>query len=429
MKKFPLRKTLFILAAIGLLGLGGIGRAQNTIPSNGLPLPTPKIFLTGPDAAFFRTEIPFVDHVQDRTAASVLIEIAAGRDTEGGFFSLEFTGVREFEGMRDSLRYRPAAGESAEDSRTGVVRILKLGLMRFVNKTAAASRVDISLQASVKPTAVVDPWNFWVFSLGGNAMINGESSYQSQMWMGNLSANRVTPEWKIRLGANLYSNKSAYSYEGFDYESTSNSISVQSLVVRSIDDHWSIGATVSASSSTYTNIDFNLILKPAVEFDVFPYSESTKKQLRILYAVGPEVYRYLEETIFDKKKETLWSQSLSISLDLRQSWGSLSLSVSGSNYFHDFKKNNLSLNGGVSWRIFEGLNFNIEGRGARVRDQFALPKSGASLEEVLLQRRQLATGYSYFFSIGLSYAFGSVNSHVVNPRFGSGGGGGFMISF
>ena len=47
-------------------------------------------------------------------------------------------------------------------------------------------------------------------------------------------------------------------------------------------------------------------------------------------------------------------------------------------------------------------------------------KGGASLEEVLLQRRQLETTYNYFFQVGFSYSFGSIFSNVVNPRFGSG---------
>jgi len=47
------------------------------------------------------------------------------------------------------------------------------------------------------------------------------------------------------------------------------------------------------------------------------------------------------------------------------------------------------------------------------------PKGGASFEEILLQRRELATSYSYFASVGLSYSFGSIFSNVVNPRFGN----------
>jgi hypothetical protein len=45
-------------------------------------------------------------------------------------------------------------------------------------------------------------------------------------------------------------------------------------------------------------------------------------------------------------------------------------------------------------------------------------KSRSTLEEILLRRRQLATRYSYYGSVGLSYTFGSIFSNVVNPRFG-----------
>ena len=69
------------------------------------------------------------------------------------------------------------------------------------------------------------------------------------------------------------------------------------------------------------------------------------------------------------------------------------------------------------------MNFNIDGSGARIHDQLALPKGGATLEEILLQRRQLATTYNYYVSVGLSFSFGSTNSNVVNPRFGSSSGG------
>ena len=52
----------------------------------------------------------------------------------------------------------------------------------------------------------------------------------------------------------------------------------------------------------------------------------------------------------------------------------------------------------------------------------------ASLDEILLRLRELETTYSYRFSVGISYTFGSTQSNVVNPRFGDGGGG-ISISF
>jgi hypothetical protein len=75
------------------------------------------------------------------------------------------------------------------------------------------------------------------------------------------------------------------------------------------------------------------------------------------------------------------------------------------------------------------LNFNISGGGSRIRDQLSLVKGEASWEEVLLQRRQLGTGYNYYFSLGLSFTFGSTSSRVVNPRFGTGSGTSISISF
>ena len=38
-------------------------------------------------------------------------------------------------------------------------------------------------------------------------------------------------------------------------------------------------------------------------------------------------------------------------------------------------------------------------------------------EEILLQRRQVSTSYSYFAGVGITYTFGSIFNNVVNPRF------------
>jgi len=60
------------------------------------------------------------------------------------------------------------------------------------------------------------------------------------------------------------------------------------------------------------------------------------------------------------------------------------------------------------------------GGGSRIHDQLGLPKRGATEEEVLLHRREIATQYSFHAGFGLNYTFGSIYSNVVNPRFGSG---------
>ena len=110
-------------------------------------------------------------------------------------------------------------------------------------------------------------------------------------------------------------------------------------------------------------------------------------------------------------------------MELVRPWGTASVSLEGSHYFRNIKFYRLELEGEVSFRVWKGLRFNVDGGGSRIHDQLGLPAGGASLEEVLLRRRELETSFDYYFSVGLSLTFGSVRSQVVNPRFGAGEGG------
>ena len=138
--------------------------------------------------------------------------------------------------------------------------------------------------------------------------------------------------------------------------------------------------------------------------------------------------RYEEETIYEKMKENLWGESLSIILEVKQKWGTAGASLIGSHYFHDFSKNRVQLRGNLSLRLVRGLNLNMNANYSRIRDQLSLMRGDASLEEILLRRKEIGTTFRYSMSVGLSYTFGSTRSKVVNPRFGTGGGG-FSISF
>jgi hypothetical protein len=137
-----------------------------------------------------------------------------------------------------------------------------------------------------------------------------------------------------------------------------------------------------------------------------------------MYRLNYYFNNYIEETIYDKASESLWGHSLDVTLEVKQPWGNASISVDGSQYFHDASKNRVSLWGHMSIRLVRGLNLDVFGSYSRIHDQLNLPKGGASLDEILLRRRELATDYDYRISVGLSYTFGSVYSNVVNPRFG-----------
>jgi hypothetical protein len=374
------------------------------------------------DFEYIKTEITFVNYVRDRKEGRVHVLITIQSTGSGGReYTLTYLGQLEYAGQDDVLKYYSNKTDTEDEIRQALVQTLKVGLMRYVAKTPISQRISISLMDQVKPTSVIDKWNFWVFSLSARGSFNGQKSIVYNSLNGNFSINRVTPELKIRMSAAASHYYNKFDVEGQSIESTLSSGSSKALVVRSLGEHWSVGSYLSLSSSSYSNIQFALRLAPAVEYDFFPYSQSTRKQLRFLYKLDFNAIRYQEETIYLKTKENLWNEDLSITLELKEKWGTISASLEGSHYFHDRRKYHVLLYSEVSLRLYKGLSFDIFGSGSRIHDQLSLPKMGASLEDILLMRKQLATSYEYYFSIGLSYTFGSIYSNVVNPRFGSGG--------
>jgi hypothetical protein len=422
MKKIiPATAALLVaLVALAVLPLGA--QAPPAKPA-GPPQALPKVFLDWPgaDIGFFRAEIPFVEFVPVLEEALVRALVTPQGTPGSETFVLEFSGLKEFRGDDNTLTYTPAPGDKPEDVRKGLAGLIKIGLMRYVAKTPAAKFVSVNFQDLVKPTSVVDKWDFWVFNLNASSFLMGETQYRDSSYYGSFSASRVTPELKIRTSVYGDLSKSWFDFGDDIYESSSHGYGFSGLVVKSLGKHWSAGAFFSVESSTYSNLKFSVSAAPAVEFNVFPYSESTKKQFRVLYRIGYKGARYNEETVYFKTAESLLQESLSFAYEVKRPWGTVSLNLEGSNYFHDFSKNRIELGGEVSFRVWRGLSFEVGGSYAKIRDQISLPRGGASYEEVLLRQRQLATGYQYSFSIGLNFTFGSTRSNVVNPRFGNGG--------
>ncbi len=372
------------------------------------------------DLDYIKTEIPFVNYVRDRKEADVHVMVTSQNTGGGGTeYTFAFIGLGRFADTQSTLVYASQKTDTSEEIRRGYVRVLKMGLIPFAAKSPIRDTLDISFSGKVKPTDVTDQWKFWVFSLGLGGRIRGESQANSNSLSANFSANKVTPDIKLRLGFNANIENEEYLYEDEMIHGRSEGGEFQGLFVKSLSDHWSAGAFLGISTSTYANIRTKITPSPAVEYNLFPYSESTRRQLRFLYKVGYEFVRYREETIFDKLQDRLLGESLAATFEIKEPWGTLQSSLEGSHYFHDFKKNRMIFSTELSFRIFKGMNISIDGRYERVRDQLSLCKGDASLEDVLLSRKQLATNHEYFLSVSLSYTFGSIFSNVVNPRFGN----------
>lgn len=401
--------------------------AQEPVPAPAASGEALRLFLDCPaylcDLDFMRTEITFVNYMRDRRDAQVYVLVSTQETGSGGTeYTLTFIGQGPLAGRTDTLRYASRPAEPGDAVRRELARTIKIGLMRYVAGTPIGQHIEINYLAPSSagaPRQQHDPWNYWVFNIGARGFFNGESQQGQRSVNANASANRTTAAFKIRLSLSVNNDHSRYELDSVTtYISDSHSYYASGGLVWSLGPHWSVGADANASASTYSNSDLELSLAPAIEFNVFPYAESTRRQLTFKYSAGLQYANYTDTTIFGRTTETLARHELDIALDFKQPWGESGISLSGSQYLHDLSKVNAGIFGSVSINIIRGLRFNVGGSYSIVRDQLSLPAGGATPQEILVRRRQLATSYNYFMSVGLSYTFGSIYNNVVNPRFG-----------
>ena len=377
------------------------------------------------DETFLRTEITFVNYVRDRFDAQLLVLVTTqqtgGRGTD---FTLTFLGQREFQGRSDTLHYIARQGNTADETRRGFARVLRLGLVPFTMKTPLAEHLEVRYSPPAAPSRELrDPWHRWVFRTSVNSYFNGEQSNGSNSLSGRVSANRISEEWKIEL--NLYGNdsRSRYSYDDTTtFRSKRQSWDASGLVVRSVGPHWSAGLRGALAGSTSRNTSLRVRVAPALEYNLFPYAQSTRRQLTLNYSVGVESARYRDSTLYGQIRETFGYHELEVGLGLRQPWGNANFSIEGTQYWNDARHPNASLFGSTSIRIVRGFSVNFYGGYSFIRSQRYLSAANATQEDILLQLRQLRTSYEYWGGFGLSYTFGSAYNNVVNPRFGGGGG-------
>jgi len=409
-------KRLIFLSVFSLLFLKVLPQ-ETSSQSDTLRKDALNIFMDASD--YIRKEIPYVNYVRDIKDARVYIISTSQRTGSGGIeFTYFLVGQHEFEGMRDTVSFVTTPDETTEGRRQKEVNTLKMGLMRYVAKTPLAKYMRISFSEPLSETVSSDKWNSWVFKTSLNGYLNGQKTYKSNYISGNLSASRITEDWKINLNARYYKNTSKYIIDENTVESSSDSKYITALLVKSLSDHLSVGGSTAVGSSSYSNKKLYFNLMPGIEYDLFPYSESTRRQLRILYSAGISLVHYTDTTIYDKIKENLWLHTISASYEVVQKWGSIDFTLTYSNYFHDWSKNNLSLDGYLSLRVAKGLNVTFGGGASLIHDQLNLVKQDLTYDEILLQRKELATQYQYFTSFGFTYTFGSIYNNVVNPRFG-----------
>jgi hypothetical protein len=411
-----------VLASTGLLWATPAG-AQT-------PTGAVKLFVTCArcDIAALKTAVPFAEFVSEESASDVALGVAVDDAGPAQKWTLTIRGRGAFAGRDRVISFEEETAAPAERVRATLARYVKLGLAEFAVGLPVGGQLDLGFRRPADTAAgsaakndQKDPWNYWVFRLGASLYTSGEqsSTYSSHSFSG--SANRVTDQWRLRVSGNRNVDESSFDLdEETTITSDTRSWNVDTLAVKSLGPRWSAAVSSSVSGSTFSNLRLFSRVSPGVEFDVFPYAESSRRSLTLSYTLGVAHYKYRNLTIFDKLDENVLQQAFNASFGLRQPWGQVGVYSSFTQQLNHLDRNRFSVSGNTSVRLIKSLTLNLSANYTRIRDQFTIEKGEASEEEVLLRLRQLATGYRYNFNVGFGYAFGALSNTTVNPRFGGG---------
>ncbi len=450
MKRAPLRSGgrtgagvlvagLLLGGALGAgLAVPGEGGAQLTTSSlrNGVqPL---RVFLDCEgripcNRNHFRTEIQWVSWMNDRTDADVHLIITSESVGGGGQrFNLDFMGRGAMESLSDALTYTSSGTDVMIETLDGLTQAMRVGLLRFAVEAGMGADFEVGFDRDLVlaegggdaasgdvtgATTVYDPWNYWTFRVGVNGNMNLQESRSSHRFNPSFGADRVTETWKFNFNANLNFNRERIEFTDRVVRNDRDGWMVNTLLVRSVSSHVSTGASVGGSSSTQNNRTARVTVKPAVEWNLYPYAEANRRQLIAHYGAGVQYNRYEKETVFGALRESVPLHTLEIRYRAVEGWGNAGITLDASQYLHQSGLYSFGATGNLSFRVVRGLDLNLTASGEWIRDQIHVPAESLSEEDILLGRQALPTGHRYQASMGFSYRWGSSFSNVVNTRF------------
>jgi hypothetical protein len=382
-----------------------------------------KVFLEGRglDFNYIRRNIDFIDFVNDPKASDVHIIVTQNQTGGGGinyilnFYSSNFGQIGDF-----SLNCIIMPGDTPDMVREFITRTLKLGLMPYINETNDGSMIQIQYtnngDEKKETPESIDKWKNWVFRIDANGGFRLEQSISRYNYSYNLRADKITEKIKIRLSYFDWKRNEEIRTNGnlLTNVNINKNSNIQS--VYSLSESWSAGLFISYFQSTFLNTRHSLGVKPAIEYNFFPWDEADKRVFTIAYFAGLEVKNYYETTIFGKKTENLWAHNLKLNFELVQPWGGVETRLEGSSYFHDLSKNRITFSSGISFRITRGLSFNVGLRAENVHNQLYLPARGISIEDILMGKQKLPSTFELSGDMGIRIQFGSLYNNVINNR-------------
>jgi hypothetical protein len=379
------------------------------------------------DIEYFKTEFTSVNYVTDRASADVhLLVTQLQTGTAGVEYTLQFIGMKKYSAMRDTISFTVGAYATQDEIRSTMLKYVQLGLVPFLIKTPAKELMMLFIDEGdlgFAPELETDKWNDWIFEIRTGGGLSHSKSLKSYHASGNFNVYKITPEIKIESYNSFSFSEQKYQLYDGDTLIYSSLASQQhwgssNLFVKSLGDHAGFGLYGGYIKDNFYNLDHNVSVGPAFEYNIYPYDEASTKQFRFSYMPYYEYSNYIDSTIYNKLVDHRFIQNFKIMATYINPAYTIDGSVSATSSLTDLSQHGIDvlINFGKSFkerRVF----FNVYASFSYVNDQVGLKKETGSMEDLLLGQCEFESDYNYNFGFSISFRFGSKNENTVNPRF------------
>jgi hypothetical protein len=368
------------------------------------------------DRTYLMKELAYVNLVRDQDLSDIEIYV----NSIGNVYELNYIGRNQFLEKDNTLSFTRLPVMTSDDIRKLLKRKIEQGLLTYLVETDLANRITFFIpNDTMTVTQKVDeedPWDRWIFELKAAGNGDRQSNRSSFRYNVGFETDRVTEEWRFRGDTGFDRAEISFKDDSQTFLSIRQSYYGRGSLVKSINSHWSAGVFTGVSHNTYSNFELSYYFQPAIEYNIFQYSEVIRREITFAYQIGYLNNKYIEETIFGFTEEQLFRHSLNMTIRFRQPWGDISSNFLMRSLLDDISVNRVSLDSYINIRLFKGLSLRLSTNLKLIRDQINLPNTGASIEDILLQQRQIATNFQVRGSVGLSYTFGSAFNNILNTR-------------
>ena len=378
-----------------------------------------KIFLSCRcDDDYLKQNTLFFDYVRDMDLSDIDVFVFEITNASGGRnYSFNFKGKNKFKKEYEISTTIPQ-NTSFNNARESLLDTYKLGMASILSNTDYQNQVEVNFNMNnlYPEKQTKDKWKNWVFEVFGSFNLENEQSINEEEFNLGFDIDRVTEKWRFRSDFELDRSIKFFSGGDQNYSSERESFYLSGSLVKSISSHFSTGIFSSYTKDTFRNLDSQIYISPALEYNFIPYNQVLTREVTLAYKLGYNIYNYIEETIYEFEDQKIYNHSLTLNLRFREKWGSIYSYLVASQFLDLPEQNRLTINNNLNIRIIKGLSVRISAYFRLIRDQINLPKGEASVEDLLLRQRQISTNFQNRISMGFSYTFGSIFNNIVNQR-------------